>query len=171
MIKLMIKKLIRIGISVIFVIAVFLGLKFYNVGDIEDVKNKARISVNNQSLVVDVVKDRSSREEGLSNRDSIGVNEGMLFIFDNSDYHTFWMKDMKFPIDIIWISGNQIVSIDKNVPPEPGTPREELTIYTPEERVDKVLEIKAGRSNTLRIEEGDTINFEPLISSALKINN
>lgn len=166
----MTKRLIRIVIPVIFVILVFLWSDVLNFQNIREVENKARVKINNQTIIAEVVKDSRLREKGLSGRDSIGVNEGMLFLFDGSDYHTFWMKDMKFPIDIVWISGNRIAGINKNIQPEPDVPREELTIYTPPERIDKVLEIKASRSETLGLEEGDRLKFEPLISSVLTIN-
>lgn len=166
----MIRKLIRIGVPVIFVVAVFIGINFSQVDNIKDVINKARVSANNQTIVAKVVKDSRLREKGLSEKESIGINQGMLFIFEDSDYHTFWMKDMNFPIDIVWISGDEIVGINRNVQPEPGVPREELTIYTPPEQVDKVLEIKAGRSTIMDISEGTELSFDPLVPNALEIN-
>lgn len=169
-IRLMFRKLLRIFIPALFVVVVFIGLEFSQVDKIRKVLNRARVTINNQVIVADVVKDQKSREKGLSDRDRIGINEGMLFVFENKSNHTFWMKGMEFPIDIIWISGNKIVGIERHVQPEPGKKESELTIYTPPEPIDKVLEVKAGRSLILDANKGNKVGFDPLVPNALKIN-
>ena len=59
------------------------------------------------------------RQTGLSNRDSLPKDSGMLFLFDRPDIHLFWMKDMNFPIDIFWISEEgKIISIERQISPE-----------------------------------------------------
>lgn len=127
-------------------------------------ENKGEVKIREQIIVVDIVKDPDTRARGLSGRDGLGVNEGMLFLFDTPAYYPFWMKDMKFPIDIVWISGNTIVGIDERVPPEPGVPDRELTTYAPPEPVDKVLELAAGRVRLLRASVGDAVKVRRLIA-------
>ncbi|MBU1999321.1 MAG: DUF192 domain-containing protein, partial [Candidatus Omnitrophica bacterium] len=67
---------------------------------------------------VEVVDSPEDRSRGLMFRDKLGEKEGMLFIFDERGRHNFWMKNMQFPIDIIWINQDKvIVDIRKNIPP------------------------------------------------------
>lgn len=77
----------------------------------------ARINGKEISLiVVDTVEER---ELGLGGRDSLPENTAMLFVFEEPNIYEFWMKDMKFAIDIIWLDRNfNIVSIAPNVAPE-----------------------------------------------------
>jgi len=93
-------------------------------------------------VTADVASTPATREKGLSGRESLGPDEGVLFIFMRADRYAFWMKDMKFPIDILWIKDNEIVDITTDVPlPASG---DELKRYFPMYAVDKVLEVPAG---------------------------
>ena len=83
-------------------------------------------------------------------------NHGMLFIFDNYLQPSFWMKDMHFPLDIIWIKDNTIVKIDKNVPLENN---QNLTKYKPQQPINKVLEVNAGYTRRYDIKVGNKIKF------------
>src|SRR5690349_12394377 len=62
-----------------------------------------RITIDNATFSVVVAKTPEEREKGLSGRDSLAQNSGMLFVFDHPDTYTFWMKGMKFPLDMIFI--------------------------------------------------------------------
>ena len=67
-------------------------------------------------------------------------NEGLLFIHEQTETPSYWMKDMQFPIDFIWLKDNQIVDITENAPTEdPPT-----TYYTPKTPINQVLEVNAG---------------------------
>ena len=90
--------------------------------------------------------------QGLSGRDGLGVNEGMLFAFDEPGTHGFWMKDMKFPIDIIWISNSEVIYVLSNLNPDSYP-----TIFSPPEPVSQVLEVKAGTILRLNVVEGDKV--------------
>ncbi|HEX9664656.1 MAG TPA: DUF192 domain-containing protein, partial [Patescibacteria group bacterium] len=80
----------------------------------------------------------------------------MLFIFDKKDYYSFWMKEMEFPIDIIWIDDQTVVGIEKNIQP-PAAGR--LFVYRPEQKVNLVLEIGAGLSDQRNIKIGDLVDI------------
>jgi len=84
------------------------------------------------------------KQKGLSNRESLGEYSGMLFEFNKKDRYVFWMKDMRFPIDIIWIDGDRVVALDEHaqIPSEGST--DALQRYYAPRDVDKVLEIPAG---------------------------
>ena len=78
-----------------------------------------RVKINDIVLKVEVASSNKERAKGLSDRESLSADTGMLFVFNNSGKYSFWMKDMNFPIDIIWIDENsKIVFIEKDAKPE-----------------------------------------------------
>jgi uncharacterized membrane protein (UPF0127 family) len=94
------------------------------------------------------------RKQGLSGKREIGA-AGMLFIFDEPDYHGIWMKDMLFPIDIIWIDENLVVvGIDKSVRPDtyPKT-------FRPTAPVKYVVETEDRYTDTYGLGAGDTVRL------------
>ncbi|MDD5696848.1 MAG: DUF192 domain-containing protein [Candidatus Pacebacteria bacterium] len=95
-------------------------------------------------------------EKGLSQRDSLEENQGMLFVFPSSGRPVFWMKNMKFPLDVLWIKGETIVEINENVP---LFTQGEVTVIKPEQEIDKVMEIKAGSASKYGIKTGDKIKI------------
>lgn len=91
---------------------------------------------------------------GLSNYPEICDNCGMLFIFPGKEQRTFVMRKMLFPLDIIWINGDSIVKIDKNLSTEGSEPK---NYYESSEPVDKVLEVNAGFCDRNNIKIGDKL--------------
>ena len=75
----------------------------------------------------------------------------MFFLFNQPGQYAFWMKDMEFPLDFVWIAGDKIIDIDKNIPPDYSG------ILKPEIPVDKVLEINAGVCEKHKIKIGNEI--------------
>lgn len=128
-----------------------------------DIQRISEVKINDQIIIAEVVKDERDRARGLSGRESLGINEGMLFLFEDTGRYGFWMKDMRFPIDIVWISDQEIVGFEENVEPEQVANESELTLYYPPEAVDKVLELKAGRARILRVKVGDVVKIRPLV--------
>ncbi len=103
--------------------------------------------------VADTVK---TRMEGLSGREKLEDNEGMLFVFPFSGKHGFWMKDMNFNLDIIWIKENKVVGISENVEkPKTNNFADLETVYPPED-INMVLEVNSGFSKTNNLKIGDT---------------
>jgi len=118
--------------------------------------NYKTISINNQLLKVEIADTPAKQSQGLSKRQSMSVDHGMLFIFNDYLQPNFWMKDMRFPLDIIWIKDNLIIKINENVPLEKG---KNLTKYSPHQPVNKVLEVNAGYCQKYNIKVGDKIKF------------
>ncbi len=116
------------------------------------------LSLAGQIFRVELAQTIGERTLGLSGRDELGKHEGMFFIFDTPGDNGFWMHDMKFPIDIIWIRGNTVVGFAENAAPEFGKKDWELKIYYPPEDVDKVLELSAGSVQKFGIKVGDVIS-------------
>ena len=88
------------------------------------------------------------RAQGLSDRPDLAPDTGMLFIYRQQNRYSFWMRNMHFPLDILWISANCIVAdASLNVPPpEPGQTTDQLPRYSPAVPVQYVLEINAGEA-------------------------
>jgi len=80
---------------------------------------QATMTIHNNTMHLVIVDTVVARTRGLSNIQELPQNTGMLFVFERSDLYPFWMKDMQFPIDIIWLDAAMtIVDITKNITPE-----------------------------------------------------
>lgn len=107
---------------------------------------------------VELADTTDKRRKGLGGRESLASDSGMLFIFEKEGVQTFWMKELKFPLDFIWIRSNKIVDITKNaLPPALGVEDSELPIYVPREPVTKVLEVNGGFVDANGIKVGDIV--------------
>lgn len=97
-----------------------------------------KLEINGKKFQLEVARSIRKQSQGLSNRNELSENKGMLFIFDNRDYLQFWMKDTLIPLKIIFIDGCKIVDIqDMAVEGEPKNPK---TIYRSRELADKAIE-------------------------------
>ena len=118
------------------------------------------VQIAGQDVAVELALTGEQKMQGLSGRESLKEKEGMLFVFDIVGKHTFWMKDMKFPIDIIWINGDpdnpQVVYIEKNATPE-SFPK----IFGGIADSQYVLEVNAGFSEKNNLKVGDRVKFLP----------
>ncbi|MBN1169301.1 DUF192 domain-containing protein [Candidatus Woesebacteria bacterium] len=126
---------------------------------IDQNKFNKTLFVGDNKIKAAIADDPEETRIGLSDTKELCEDCGMYFDLGYKDtIPTFWMKDMSFPIDIIWIDDGKIVDITKNIPaPEPGMNDAELPRYRPSHVVDNVLEVNAGYSDQLGIQIGDTI--------------
>ncbi|MEX2028255.1 MAG: DUF192 domain-containing protein [Candidatus Curtissbacteria bacterium] len=123
-------------------------------------KESTTISVKTLTVNADIAATAGDRKKGLSGREDLEINRGMLFVFDQSGNYPIWMKDMKFPIDIIWIDENKkIVYIVPTALPEPGKKDNGLTVYKPDGDARYILEINAGLATANNLQVGDTVNL------------
>ncbi len=109
----------------------------------------SKLRVRDSEIWVEIADTESKREQGLSGRDKLDSDSGMLFIFDRPDKYSFWMKDMKINLDFVWIRDGKIVYLSRNI----SNP---TTLYPPYD-VNKVLEVNAGFIDANKIEVGDKI--------------
>ncbi len=102
------------------------------------------------------------RSKGLSSRESLAPQTGMLFVFKTDARYGFWMVGMRFPLDFVWIGPDcAVVDITRNVPnPAPGTSSSELEVYQPGAPAKYNLEINAGEAEQMGIEAGAPVRFE-----------
>jgi uncharacterized membrane protein (UPF0127 family) len=125
-----------------------------------DFINEFPSSVKIKGLHINVTLAKTSDElsKGLSIKNSLKEHEGMLFIFDTPRKSSFWMKDMKFPIDIIWIHPNTtIVHIEKNL--QPCISFLMCPSYSPNDLSQHVLEVNAHYTTKNNITVGDKVEF------------
>jgi hypothetical protein len=115
------------------------------------------ITVVGTELKVAIAQTPDEVAQGLSDRKKFSDDQGMLFLFDNSEIRTFWMKDMLFDIDMIFINDNKIVDIAINMP-QPK-PFDWPATYISKKPADIVLEVNAGLSSRNGWEVGDQISL------------
>lgn len=131
----------------------FMDLEVFDKSRTEDGDWDNKVSVGSCEFRLEFVSDDASRQLGLSNRDSLCDECGMLFEFNNKNTRTFWMKDMRFPIDIIWIEDSRVVAIEKNIPYD-----FKGTLSSPDS-INKVLEINAGKSDECDIKKDSELKY------------
>jgi uncharacterized membrane protein (UPF0127 family) len=108
---------------------------------------------------VDIANTDRTRERGLSGREGLREGEGMLFLFPEASRYGFWMKEMRFPIDIVWIRKGEVVDFTTDVPP-PSPGQTELPSYFPISAVDAVLEVQAGFAQRNGLRAGMAVDFQ-----------
>jgi uncharacterized protein len=146
-------KIIIIFIIILIGFAAFIFFQFSRAGI-----PTSKATIGEHTFNVSVARTPEELQKGLSERGSLPQDQGMLFLFDQPGDHAFWMKGMQFPIDIIFINNDTIVSIAKNAQPvEEGN--ENPPLYTSGAQADKVLEINAGLSDKYEFKVGDKVTF------------
>ena len=111
------------------------------------------IRIGNIPIRVEIVNSYEERATGLSGRNSLEGIDGLLFVFPEADYHAIWMKNMKFPIDIIWISEDlTVISIEKNV-----TPQSYPNLFRPPRPAKYILETNIHYADTFGIRTGQSV--------------
>jgi uncharacterized protein len=104
----------------------------------------ATVTIGTTEVEAEIADTGELRGRGLGYRDGLKPGHGMIFIFDDTSPRSFWMKGMRFCLDIIWIENGEIVGAAENACPEPGTPDADLERYRSPEPVSYVLEMPAG---------------------------
>lgn len=119
------------------------------------------VFIGNAVYVADLAVTGEERTQGLSGRPSLEADRAMLFVYEEDGPRTFWMPDMHFPLDMVWIRSDCIVDgVTADVPnPSPDTPRGELPRYPSTGPVRFILEINAGQAATHGITPGDPVEF------------
>ena len=118
------------------------------------------ITVNGQVILADISATTEQKTKGLTVKDALAENEAMLFVFGNEAEHRFWMKDMKFPIDIIWISRDKtVVHIEHKL--QPCSLGMLCPMYKPaEDNSMYVLETVGGFAEKYGVMKGSKVNFD-----------
>lgn len=140
------------GFTVVFLLFI-LGGGWWMVRFTPVLMEQYTIMVDTTPITVEVAQSSSQRRRGLSGRESLAPDHGMLFVMPTEERHSFWMKDMKFPIDMIWIDERgTIVDILHDV-----TPDSYPTLFRSTVPVQFILETKSGFSKKNSIDIGDFV--------------
>ncbi len=108
----------------------------------------------NQSYYLEIADTLSKRTQGLSDRNKLDKNQGMLFIFSSISKHSFWMKNMQFPLDFIWLKDNKVVAIKENV-----SNSNQIFSFSAAKPFNRVIELNAGEISKNKIKPGNLVHF------------
>ncbi len=149
-----------IVISILIVIVIFLAVAAVYLKPFDSGTVKKNLTVGNQTFEVGIADNMVNRTQGLSGRSYLDEKEGLLFLFSFPRNSGFWMKGMKFAIDIVWINDGEVIGFSENLQPQPGKSIFSLPIYYPPDSVDQVLEINAGAVSKYNLKIGDIVSLE-----------
>lgn len=140
----------------IFLIIIFLGILFgvFFLGTKSEFQF-SQVILGEKILDLEVVSNSEDKIKGLSGREFLPEDRAMLFVFPKEDFHGIWMKEMNFPIDILWLDKDFVImDIRNDVSPE-SFPK----IFKPQTKSSYILEIKAGLSEKEEIKIGESLEF------------
>jgi uncharacterized membrane protein (UPF0127 family) len=120
---------------------------------------RARVTIGVHVIDAELADTPERQQRGLSGRSHLAEGQGMLFRYEEPGRHGFWMPDMHFDIDILWIRAGRIVHVEANVPHDDAR-----TIYRPSEPAELVLEVPAGSAARRGWRVGDAVEVAPATS-------
>jgi hypothetical protein len=136
--------------SLVLVLALYyVSIRWYSIAGNKIVS----VNIGKHKIYSEVVSSSEKMSRGLGGRSGMCSSCGMLFEFERSGKYSFWMKDMQFPLDLVWIFQKKIVHIEKNIQPSFSG------VLDSAEKADAVLEVNAGTIVRLGIEMGDGVTF------------
>ena len=140
----------KIGLVIVLLLTVFTFFYYFKhpLG--------TRATIHGHEFAIELAVTPQEKSKGLGYRNSLPENTGMLFPYDHKERYQFWMKGMRFPLDIVWILDNNIVDIAKNVPVSVNG---YLPEYMPSVAVNKVLELNAGTMDEIGAKVGDIVKI------------
>jgi uncharacterized protein len=113
------------------------------------------VVVDDQAIPVVVAESVVDQQRGLSGRDRLEQGTGMLFVFPKEDIHCFWMKDMNFPIDMVWFGKDRrVIDVASNVQPD-SFPKN----FCPSGEARYVLELNAGEAASFGLRQGTPVQL------------
>lgn len=147
------KNLLMIFLIIFF--ASFLGLKIWQ----NFFWPKADLYLKGKHLTVLVANNRGHQYKGLGGRNDLGKYDGMLFVYGEKRRLGVVMRNMRFPIDVVWFNDGEVVDIAPNLQMEPGVAEEDLRLYRPRMDANVFLELPAGWVKAYDLEIGDKFEF------------
>jgi len=126
--------------------------------EVQDYAHAIVTTSTGKKISVEVADTVEKRSLGLGKRSGLENGWGMLFVFEKRKQHGFWMKDMEFPLDIIWLDNHRIAYILRNV--QPAKSGVIPLVMTPPVAGNFVLEIDAGRADDLKLQVGQRLKYQ-----------
>ncbi len=119
-------------------------------------------NLNNKTFNLEIASNPIQQAKGLSKRDQLCSDCGMIFTFARPGIYPFWMKDTLIPLDIIWLDPNGVIVTIHSANPQPNTPDHLLTRYSNQAPAQYVIELNYQESEKLGLKIGDHIDLSPL---------
>lgn len=148
------KKLVGLIVVALVLVGLFLLFSTYNPETPRQNKVTTCLDINGQCVELERLETSQEHLKGLSDRDHLPAGTGMLFAYSASATECMWMKDMRFSIDIVWLSESKFINkIEQNVSPEtyPKNFCQDDTMY--------VIELNAGDAEQLGLQVGQKLSF------------
>lgn len=117
----------------------------------------AWLEIRGRRVELEVARTREQQTRGLGYRDELAWDHGMLFPYEKAFFPRFWMKGMRFDIDIVWIRDQRVVDISHRVRHQP--PGEPLPTVSPDQLTNTVLEVPAGYAQAHGWQVGDFVRY------------
>lgn len=150
----------KITTLIIVIVLFLLGLFYlqYIIRNLSSEHEKEQIEwqFKGRRISLEIADSRDEWYQGLSNRNSLCENCGMLFVFPEIENRSFVMRDMNFPLDIVFIRSNLIVSVYSGAEPEGESP---AIRYNSLEPINYVLELNSGMARDLGLNPGDIVSL------------
>ena len=143
-------------IPALIVFALFFSWHHNNSKRISEALDGPHVKINKTIIAVDVADSPGEQYRGLSGRPLLDKNRGMLFVFQSAVRRSFVMREMNFPLDIIWIADGKIIKIDENLPPEGKKPE---NAYSSGTEVSYAMEVNGGFVKKKKIKTGDEVEI------------
>jgi hypothetical protein len=142
---------------IVIIVIVIILTSFFSIYSNYPAITKGKVIINGKTISVEVAKTPEELALGLSGREKLKENQGMLFVFKERRYRDFWMDGMKIPLDIIWIDDGTIIDITKNaaVPIDSSN----IPIFHSKREVNYVLEVNAGYTDKNNINISDLVEI------------
>ena len=143
-------------VLILVLVVLIAGMSLYYI-QLKKPSETATVHIGDTEIAVEIADTSISRAQGLSDRDYLLPNTGMLFVFEEPEIQYFWMKGMRFPLDVIWINNGYVVGVTKDIPQPYDSIIPRMQSEVP---VEWVLEVNAGFVEGHRIEIGDRVTLE-----------
>lgn len=141
---------------IIFILFFLVGCQAKPPVNLSESTDQPTVKFNSVLLKVELAKTHEEQLIGLSGRTELCQNCGMLFIFPSYQVGSFWMNEMKFPLDIIWLKDNEILGFSENIP---ILTNGHYTTVNSSYFVNKVLEVNAGWVKANNVKVGDKVEY------------
>ncbi|MBC7074063.1 DUF192 domain-containing protein [Candidatus Parcubacteria bacterium] len=115
-------------------------------------KQLKKLKINNTIIFVEI----NTKKRQFFSKESFGEKEGILFVFEKPDVRSFDLKRIYFPLDFIWISGNEVVAVTENINSKNFSNQKIISSPVP---VDKVLQVESGFVQKYQIKVGQKIEI------------
>ena len=146
------KKKKKKGWTILVIIAVaFLFLQLWQLR-----APSVEMELKGETLDVWVAANGYLKRKGLGKKDGLGDHDGMMFLYTDYNKHIIVMRDMEFPIDIVWFNDGKVIDIAPNIQPE-DVPEAQLTKYYPRQEANVILELSAGWAESHDLKIGDKL--------------